>query len=103
MPERTQPVTMQRLDASHVNIRDFLECPNPEAPVRLFKSEEALRKYTKENRRTYPLSGVPKGSVLRCLLRHIFSIPLKVRAVPEGQGDRPKDAPPSATLVSDGL
>ncbi|EJF58241.1 hypothetical protein DICSQDRAFT_67423, partial [Dichomitus squalens LYAD-421 SS1] len=88
------------LNSLHVNLVDFIHRPNPEEPVRTFKDEVALSKYTLETGRTYPRNDVPKGSLLECLLRHILE-PSKTRGLPSktrGSGPPSKPRVPPAKL-----
>jgi len=51
---------------------DFIDVQITGQPVRIFETEEELRKYTKNTRKIYPLDAAKESGVLASLLRHIF-------------------------------
>ncbi|KAI0263443.1 hypothetical protein BC834DRAFT_313574 [Gloeopeniophorella convolvens] len=65
----------------HVNLVDLVE--NYTKKVRLFESEEALSKYTRETGKFFPKEDAADGGVLRALRRHILN--------PRSARDRPHE------------
>ncbi|CDO74042.1 hypothetical protein BN946_scf185043.g92 [Trametes cinnabarina] len=61
----------RKVKATHVNLVDFIEAPLSGNPIKTFKSEVALSKYTQETKKYFPRDDVNSGSLLRCLLRQI--------------------------------
>ncbi|OSC99185.1 hypothetical protein PYCCODRAFT_1395651 [Trametes coccinea BRFM310] len=61
----------RKVKATHVNLVDFVEAPLSGKPIRTFKSEIALSKYTQDTKKYFPRDDVNSGSLLRCLLRQI--------------------------------
>jgi len=55
-----------------VNIYDFLDAKAEGKPVRKFKSEWALAKYTLDTGKVYPKKHAKEGGPARTLLAHIF-------------------------------
>lgn len=55
-----------------VNIRDFLETEHRPEDVVFFRTQQALAKYTVEQRKIFPKKRIPKGSPLGELMAHIF-------------------------------
>ncbi|KAI0771880.1 hypothetical protein BD413DRAFT_475039 [Trametes elegans] len=63
----------RQVKATHVNIVDFIEDPLSGKPVRTFKSEAQLARYTKDTKKYFPRDDINSGSLLRTLLRQIMS------------------------------
>ncbi|KAI9067584.1 hypothetical protein FKP32DRAFT_1620026 [Trametes sanguinea] len=63
----------RKVKATHVNLVDFVEAPLSGKPIRTFKSEVALSKYTRDSKKYFPRDDVNSGSLLRCLLRQIMN------------------------------
>ncbi|KAI3328930.1 hypothetical protein HD806DRAFT_266865 [Xylariaceae sp. AK1471] len=70
---RSKTQCKKALKTVWVNIPDFLHAIENGQPVRHFRNQWDLAKYTKKERRYYPKGQVEKGSPLRQLLAHIFT------------------------------
>ncbi|KAF8599061.1 hypothetical protein BDV93DRAFT_560715 [Ceratobasidium sp. AG-I] len=63
----------QLVDSTFVNIVDLIDTGATGQPIRHFGSEEELSRYTKITRKFFPRNNIKAGSLLKFLLRRIFS------------------------------
>ncbi|CAJ0545888.1 Ff.00g093610.m01.CDS01 [Fusarium sp. VM40] len=71
LPSKTK--CREALKSVNVNIKQFLECDNKPDGVMLFKSRNALIRWTFKNHAVFPKRQLPQGSPLRTLLKEIFN------------------------------
>ena len=65
--------TLQTLEATHVNLVDFMYRAGPDEFVRKFPTEVDLSEYTCSHELYFPRRGIRLGSLLTYLLRHILN------------------------------
>lgn len=63
----------QIIDATHVNLVDFIDIRTTGKPVEIFDTEEELREYTIQEGKIYPKESAKESGVLKHLLRKILS------------------------------
>jgi hypothetical protein len=66
-------MTLQAVLNTHVNIVELVETHRTGQPVRKFKTEKALSKYTQVTEQYFPKRNALAGGLLRFLLRHILN------------------------------
>ncbi|KAJ1309447.1 hypothetical protein OPQ81_006223 [Rhizoctonia solani] len=61
------------VESIYVNLIDLVDMPNTGVPVKLFKRERDLSKYTLETEKIFPKEDAYAGGLLRHLLRNIIA------------------------------